>query len=413
MMRKSIAALLMVLCLLSAVSAHAQTRTWIAWGDWGGFGVLNPIGAASSQYLYPYAVSYPNCFAINTIATPPWDPSGVATDYMVTATNGATCAGGGAPNPGQGIYLGLNQPHRALGIVMWMRLNSNITTSTFIDRFNDCTHAPNTGVFNGCIDNVADEIDTSNKIFSDLTGTGSKSVAVTLSTWHQYEHCLIAGVNGSGTIPSKEAAWLDQVNFLSNATPASTLNAGGANGITIDYELGGGGTMDFGPFAIYDSGTACPASALATMFEVPYQPTSNGAVQFTAQANTNWQNAAATALGALSYNFDATAGQEDIYNLTLGTHSNILFIGERASVEKNAAGVRIGAIGYHIGSTDYLCPPSNLFSFGNDTNQAYVAGALQIGTYQSIMCTSPNDPSTGIAWSGATNAGHLLAQVLQ
>jgi hypothetical protein len=410
---KRIATILIALCLW-VVPAHAQTRNWIAWGDWGGYGALNPIGASSSQYLYPYAVSYPNCFAISTIANPPWDPNAAATDYMVTATSGSGCAGGGAPNPGQGIYVGLNQPHRALGIVQWIRLNGNITTLTYINRFNDCTHAGNTGVFNGCIDYADTEIDTSNKLYSSLTGTGSKSAALTLGTWYQYEHCLIAGTNGSGTVPSKDAAWLSGTNFVSNTTAATTsVSVGGGSGITIDYELGAGGTMDFGPFAIYDSGTACPASALATFYEVPYFPTSNGAVQFTAQANTNWQNVAASTLGSLSYNYDVTAGQEDIYNLSLGTHSNILFIGQRASVEKNAAGVRMGAIGYHIGSTDYPCASSNGFSFGNDTNQAYLASALQLSTYQSIMCTSPNDPSTSSAWSGTTDAGHLIAQVLQ
>ena len=403
---------ILVFCLW-AVPAHAQTRNWIAWGDWGGYGALNPIGVSASQYLYPYAVNFPNCFAINTISAPPWNPNAAATDYMVTATGGSGCAGGGGPNPGQGIYPGLNQPHRALGIVEWIRLNGNITNFTFINRFNDCTQPGNTGVFKGCLDYATLGITTANKL-QGTTGAGSLSVALTLSTWAQVEWCYIAGTNGSGTVPAKEAAWLNGTNFISNATAATTTpNVGGGSGVTLDYELGSGGTMDFGPWAVYDSGTACPASALATFYEVPYFPTSNGAVQFTAQANTNWQNVAAATLGALSYNFDVTAGQEDIYNLTLGTHSNILFIGQRASVEKDAAGVRMGAIGYHIGSTDYPCAPSNNFSFGGDTNQNYVGGALQLGTYQSIMCTSLNDPSTSSAWSGVTNAGHLLARVLQ
>jgi hypothetical protein len=409
---RRIATILIAICLW-VVPAHAQTRTWIAAGTWNGYGALNPIGVSATQYLYPYAVNFPNCFVISTIAAPPWDPNAAGTDYIVTATNGSGCAGGGGPNPGQGIYPILNAPHRALGIVEWVRLNGNITTFTFINRFNDCTQAPNTGVFNGCLDYATLALTTANKL-QGVTGAGSISAALSLGSWAQVEWCYIAGTNGSGTVPAKEAAWLNGTSFISNATAATTTpNLGGGSGVTLDYELGSGGTMDFGPWAVYDSGTACPASALATFYEVPYQPTANGAVQFTPNANTNFQNAAAATPGSASYNADATAGQLDMYNMTLGTHSNILFVTQRASVEKTAPGTRIGQLGWNISSTTYQCPFSNGFSFGGDSLGLYMASALQSGTYQQIGCISANDPSTSSAWSGATNAGKITATLIR
>jgi hypothetical protein len=149
------------------------------------------------------------------------------------------------------------------------------------------------------------------------------------------------------------------------------------------------------------------------MYVVDYQPASNGTVQFTPNANTNWQNAAAATPGSASYNADAVASQLDIYQMSLGTHTNILFIGQRASVEKDANGTRIAQLGWNISSTTYLCAFDNGFSVGGDTLPLYVSNALQIGTYQQIGCLSATDPSTGSAWSGATNAGKIVAQVLR
>jgi hypothetical protein len=178
--------------------------------------------------------------------------------------------------------------------------------------------------------------------------------------------------------------------------------------------LGSGGTMDFGPWAIYDSGASCPASALATYYAVAYQPTSNGAHQdFTPNANANWQNAAAATPGSASYNADATAAAYDIYVMNLGTHTNILFVTQRASVEKTAPGTRIGQLGWSISGTQYQCPFSNGFSFGGDSLGLYMASALQSGTYQQIGCLSATDPSTSSAWSGATNAGKITATLIR
>ncbi len=397
---------------LFALPAHAQTRVWISHGTFESYGTPSPI--AATDYLYPYQISFPNCFAINSLSNPPWDPNGVGgVAHYVTATNATTCAGGGSPNPGQGIYLKLNAPHRALGIIQWVRLNGNITTSTFTHRFNDCTHAATTGVYRGCIDNSALLLTTANK-FQGMTGAGSLSAALTLGTWAQIEWCYIAGTNGSGTVPSKESAWLNQVNFISNATPATTSPGLADNGITFDYELGAGGTMDFGPFAVYDSGTACPASALGTMYAVAYQPTANGSHQdFTPNANANWQNAAAATPGSASYNSDATAGTYDIYNMTLGTHSGILFVAQRASVEKTGGGTRIAQLGWNISGTKYQCSFSNGFSLGADTLGIYISNSLQLGTYQQIDCLAPNDPSTSSAWSGAGSANKITATVIR
>jgi hypothetical protein len=413
-MMKRIISIAFALCLFAA-PAFAQTRTWVAHGTWNGFGTPNPINAATSNYLgfYPYAIFAPACFQILSTTGAPWNSNSIGTDYYVEATNGAACAGGGSPNPGQGMYITTPAPHRARGLVQWIKLNGNITGTTFINRLNDCTHAVTTGTPFGCIDYAAMEIGTDNKIFSDITGSGSKSAALTLGSWYQLEWCYISGTNGSGTIPSKEQAWLNQTNFVNNATPATTAtNLGGGNGVTpVDYELGTGGTMDFGPWAAYDSGAACPSSALATMYAVDYQPTSNGAVQFTPNANTNWQNAAAATPGSASYNADAVAGQLDIYQMTLGAHSNVLFIGQRASVEKTDNGTRIGQLGWNISGTTYPCAFDNGFSVGGDTLPLYVANALQIGTYQQIGCLSATDPSTSSAWSGAGNAGKITATV--
>jgi hypothetical protein len=401
----------MVLALASP--AAAQTRTWIAGGTWNGFGTPNPINAGTTNYfgMFPYAVFAPNCFGLFSTSAAPWNPNAVGTDYYVTATNGSGCAGGGSPNPGQGIYYKLPQPHRALGLVQWIRLNNNITSATFINRFNDCTAPLGTGNAFGCVDYASMQIGTDNKLFTTNTGSGSKSAALTLATWAQLEWCYIAGTNGSGTVPSKESAWLNQSNFVSNATPATTTpNIGGGSGITpVDYELGAGGTMDFGPWAVYDSGAACPASALTTLYVVDYQPTSNGTVQWTPNANTNYQNAAAATPGALSFNSDATAAQIDIFNMTLGTHSNILMITQRASVEKTAVGTRVAQLGWNISGTTYNCPFDNGFSIGADANNIGVA--LMVGTYQQIGCVSATDPSTSSAWSGAANAGKITAKV--
>lgn len=409
-----IAAILFLLCLF-ATSARAQTRTWIAAGTWNGYGTPNPINAGTTNYfgIFPYAIFAPACFALLSTSGAPWDPNAVQTDYYVEATNGSGCAGGGSPNPGQGIYFKLAAPHRALGLVQWIRLNGNITSATFINRFNDCTAALTTGVAFGCIDYASMQIGTDNKVFATNTGSGSKSAALTLGTWYQLEWCYISGTNGSGTVPSKEQAWLNQSNFVNNATPATTTpNIGGGSGITpIDYELGAGGTLDVGPWAVYDSGTACPAAGLATMYVVDYQPTTNGTVQFTPAANTNWQNAAAATPGSLSYNADAVASQVDIYNMTLGTHTNILFISQRASVEKTANGARIAQLGWNISSTTYNCPFDNGFSIGADANNVGIA--LAIGTYQQVGCISTNDPSTATTWSGATNAGKITAKVIR
>jgi hypothetical protein len=172
--------------------------------------------------------------------------------------------------------------------------------------------------------------------------------------------------------------------------------------------------MDFGPAAFYDSGTSCPASPLGTMYVTDGQPTANGTtINFTAAANANWQNAAAATPGSLSYNADAVAGQLDIYLMSLGTYTNVLFVAQRASVEKTANGTRIAQLGWNISGTNYPCTFDNGFSPGGDTLPAYVGNALQIGTFQQIGCLSATDPSTGSAWSGATNAGKIVAQVLR
>jgi hypothetical protein len=420
-MIKRIVSTLLVLCFFASSPALAQTRTWIAHGTWNGYGTPNPINAGTGNYfgLYPYAIEAPNCFQIKSTTGAPWNPNSIGTDYYIEATNGATCAGGGSPNPGQGMYVNLPAPHRALGLVIPIKLNGNITTTTFFSRFNDCTHALTTGVAFGCIDYAALEIGTDNKIFSDITGSGSKSAALTLGSWSFLEWCQISGTNGSSTVPSKESAWLDATQFINNATPATTTpNIGGGSGITpVDYELGAGGTMDFGPWAVYDSGAACPSTGLSPtdlgkFYVADYQPTANGpTTNFTAAANANWQNAAAATPGSASYNADAVAAQVDIYQMTLGTHTNILFIGQRASVEKDAPGVRIGQLGWNISGTTYNCLFDNGFSLGADANN--IAVALMVGTYQQIGCLSATDPSTSSAWSGAGNAGKITAKVLR
>jgi hypothetical protein len=412
---KRIAPILIAICLW-ATPALAQTRTWIGHVTWGGFGTPNPINASTGNYyLYPYFINAPNCFAILSTSGAPWNPNAVGTDYYVEATNGATCAGGGSPNPGQGINYVFPYPHRAIGMVAWIKRNGAITTTTFIARYNDCTHAATTGVEFGCIDTAAVQINgTTNTLQSDITGAGSPSAAVP-TTWTLFEWCFIAGTNGSGTVPAKESAWLGGTQFITNTTAPTTAFGFGNGGITYpDYELGAGATMDFGPAAFYDSGTSCPASPLGTMYVTDGQPTANGTtINFTAAANANWQNAAAATPGSLSYNADAVASQLDIYLMSLGTYTNVLFVAQRASVEKTANGTRIAQLGWNISSTNYPCTFDNGFSPGGDTLPAYVGNALQIGTYQQIGCLSATDPSTGSAWSGAPNAGKIVAQVLR
>jgi hypothetical protein len=409
-----IAPILIALCLW-VTPALAQTRTWIAGGSYNGYGAANPI--SGTDFLYPYIVNFPNCFQTALISAPIWDPNSVSLDYYVEATNGATCAGGGAPNPGQGIFVKLNQPHRAIGIVQLIALTGNITSNVFINRLNDCTHQATTGVYRGCIDYAAQEIGTDNKIISDVTGSGSKSVALpTDGSFHQNEWCYISGTNGSGTVPSKESAWLDGTQYVNNATPGTSApNIGGGNGVTVpDYELGGGGSLRQGLWAVYDSGAACPASALGTMYGATAQPIGNGShIDFTPNANANWQNAAAATPGSASYNADATAGAYDIYNMNLGTFSNILFVTQRASVEKTAPGTRIAQLGWNISGTNYQCPWGNGYSLGGDTLGTYIANNLQIGTYQQIGCVSPTDPSTSSAWGSSANASHVTATVIR
>src|SRR6185312_15189668 len=93
--------------LLWAAPAFAQTRTLIASGGWEGYGAPNPIAASSggAYFFPPYNILNPECFAINTITKPPWDPNAAipgCVDHYVQATGGC-----GSGNPGSGIYLRL------------------------------------------------------------------------------------------------------------------------------------------------------------------------------------------------------------------------------------------------------------------------------------------------------------------
>jgi hypothetical protein len=410
-MRSLIRACAIVLALtLFAVSPTFAARTWIIGSGWEGYGAPNPINGGSSDFFYPYQIAYPNCFSINTITNPPWDPMGVGgTDHFLYATTGSGCSTIGA-NPAQGVYFRENAPHRGHDVAFWFKRTASITTRTYIFRLNDSTHQPNTGVYRGAIDYATMSIDSS----QNVSATGVSSTYASDTNWHLYEWCHVAGINGSSTIPTAAAFWVDGVS-IGTGTPATTApNIGGGDTLTFDYEFGGGGDGEFGPWIDYDPGSSCPATPLATFYYVAAQPTSNGAVQFTPSAGANWQNAAATPPGSAGYNASATVGQKDIYNLSLPTFGTgtILGVTTRASVEKDAGGTRVALPLYNNGSTTSLCSPANGFSLGGDTLGFYTAAALQIGTYQSIMCSTATDPFTSGAWTPA-DAAKVGIQVLR
>lgn len=399
---KRLSLLIVALVLLVSTAAHAQTRVLTLALDFNGYGAQNPVNGGSSDFLYPWMFSFPNCASIVSITSPPWDPNGLGTDYYLSigAGNPGNCNGGASPNPAQGAYVNENAPHRAHDVVFGFMEGGTVTSPTFILRLNDCTHGSNTGVYRNCIDYTAPFIDTNNKLESDLPGDSGTSAALVPLTWHQGEYCYVSGVNGSGTIPPKSKFWLDSTQFLTFGNSTTPNNVGGGNGITLDCELGGGGSCNFGYVLDFDTGTDCPSTALGQVYDVSYQPSSNFAAVFAVQTAASNYLALNGLAGANGYIHDATVGDTDVYNLIFGTHASIIGVTTRASVEKSAAGVRVSALGYKIGSTVYTCPNAGGFSTGGDTNQAYVASATQLGTYQEILCSLDKDPSTGSAWSG-------------
>jgi len=375
--------------LLWAAPAFAQTRTLIAEGGWEGYGAPSPINAATGNYFFPpYNINEPNCFAINTIVKPPWDPNAAipgGVDHYVKFIGG--CSGG---NPGPGIYLRLAAPHRAMEIVKWIRLDSNVTSSNlFVDRWNDSTNVSNTGVFMGAVDYASDFFDTSNRFNSG--GVSTPSSAFVLGVWHQVDSCFIAGVNGSGTIPTAATLWVDQT-LIGTGTPATTSPIGGGDTFTVaDNELGVGAAST-GPYLIFDVGASCPSSAYVPFYGIAVQPTGNNTVAFTPSANTNWQNVAGIA-GALGFNSDATVGAQDYYNLTLPTVTNVVGVNERISVQQDAGGMRVALPLYNSGGSPTECPISNGLTLGGGAYQTGLPIALQVGTYQSVMCNLAAAPT--------------------
>lgn len=396
-MRRILALITAILAAFSSPSFAAHTGTLIAASGWEGYGAPSPI--SGTDFFYPYQVNFPACWQITTGNNLPWDPNGVnSPDHYLQAI----CNNGS--NPGPGTYFRERSPHRGHDLIFWFRLDTTVTTQpTFIVRFNDSTAQANTGVYRGAIDYTAPSVDTANKLVIDGNVASS---AFTVGTWTQVEICYIAGINGSGTIPTAAQAWVNGASVIS-FTPGTTTPNGGGDTITFDQELGNGagGQVSFGPWADYDPGTSCPASPLATLYYVGAQPKSNSSVQFTPQANTNWQNAAATSPGALSYNFDSTSGHQDLYNQSLGVFGAILAITNRVSIELDNTGVRTGLPLYNNGSTTSTCPIGNGFSLGGGGFGAGGTAAvfsIQNGTYQSDMCSSDVDPFTGVAWTTTT-----------
>lgn len=371
--------------LLASSSAFAQSRTFIAGGTWEYYGTPNPIG---SSFFPPYNINFPSCFKIVAISNPPWDPNGAGgTDHYLEATG--ACNGS---NPGPGVYFRENIPHRAHDIVMWFRLKSGTVSSgnLFITRMNDSTSATNTGIFDGAVDYSTMSITSTNLLeSSETSGTFALD-----NNWHQVEQCWIAGVNGSGTIPTASKLWVDQT-LIGSGTPGTvSASPGGGDTITFDDEpiLGSNNAIiDFGPFEDYDVGTSCPAAARATIYDLAVAPSSNSSpLQFTPTANANWQNAAANPAGNLSFNFDATAGQQDYYSLSLPIFTNVTAVQIRMSVQKDAGGTRVALPLYDNSGTPTTCAISNGITLGGGSNISVAnttPTSLVNGTYQALTCS--------------------------
>ncbi len=388
--------------LLIAVSAHAQTRTLVAEGGFSGFGAQSPINGGSSDFLYRYVINYPGCWSLAAIGAgnAPWNPNSIGvTDYALSSicTNGS--------NAGPGVYTQIPYPIRIWDTVQYVRLDANVTTSTFWQRINDCTTTANTGVFRGCIDYNALSFNTSNQITS--TTISGNSSALMISQWYVIEHCFAFGVNGSGTIPTAEKIWVGNTPAFSG-TPGTTSVHGGGTGFTFDNELGAPGSISFGPWKIFSMDTGCPASAYngGAFFYSAEQATANATpLQMTASTGPNWQNAAAASPGAAGYNYDATAGDKDIYLSNPGTYSagQIDSINLRASVEQDAEGARVPVLYFSDGTTATQCPTSTGFTIGNfSLSPPVLVTPLQNGTYQQMECLITTNPGGGSITTGNT-----------
>lgn len=400
-MRRLIALFVVLFATISTPAFAA--RMLLAAGGWNGYGAQNPINGGTGDFFGPYQINFPNCFAIDAIAAPPWDPNAVETDFYLASTNASTCAGGGAPNPSQGVYFRENAPHRGHDIVFWFRLHGNITVNTFILRLNDSTHGTNSGVYRGAIDYTAPFLDTSNKLNSNLPSDTGTSAALTLNAWNQIEYCYIAGINGSGTIPPDSKFWLNGTQFLTFGADTTSISGGGDT-FTLDYELGAGGQGDFGPWMDFDPGTSCPGTAFPTFYYTAFQPDSNNSVQFSVNTAANNYQAVNGAIGANGYVFSATEGQQDVYNIGafnfgLGT---ILGVTNRINVESDAPGDRVILPVYNNGSTTSVGLVSNGISLGGGAvGIAPYPYTLVNGTYFSITDTRGTSIFTGSAWTAS------------
>ena len=264
------------------------------------------------------------CGKISVVCTTglPWKASGTGC-YAHEEPGSVT-----VPNIGTGLYLGIGNPHKALLWTIYFKAESGfVGLNSFFLRINT----------NDTVPFGTDFITAAFGATGVITTYGGNSGANTLAdtNWHVFNLCQDPGTGSNGT----SYLAVDGTNWISATGVSSSAGQFATNNITFDDEYSST-NFDFGPMTVYDPGSCASATNLNFTYAYNFLPTSNGAVAWTPSTGSNYSNVNSSPPGA-NYNYDATTGDQDVYNLSVGALGTIVSQAVITNVQTDGPGDRV------------------------------------------------------------------------